>query len=151
MTHHIAQVNVGRILGPMDGEVMAEFQRALDPINLLAERTPGFVWRLQDGDDATSLRPFEDDTVLVNMSVWESVEALRDYTYQSGHTHYVKRRKEWFQNFGRPHYALWWVPAGHHPTPLEAGERLDALHADGPTSRAFTFTKLFDPPALEDV
>ena len=151
MTYHLAQVNVGRILGPMDGPVMAEFKRALDPINLLAERTPGFVWRLQDdAGDATALRPFEDDTVLVNMSVWESVEALRSYTYESGHAHYVKRRKEWFSAFGRPHYALWWVPAGHRPTALEADERLDLLHEHGPTARAFTFTHLFDPPAGDD-
>lgn len=144
---HLAQVNVARILGPMDGPIMAEFKRALDPINLLAERTPGFVWRLQDDSgDATDLRPFEDDTILINLSVWESVEALRGYTYHSGHAHYLKRRKEWFEHFDRPHYTLWWVPVGHEPTPQEAWERLDLLKTHGPTELAFLFTTLFDPP-----
>ena len=115
---HLAQVNVARAKGPMEGAVMAEFARALDPINLLAERTPGFVWRLQDADgDATALRVFDDGQILINLSVWRSVDALRAYTYQSGHAHYVKRRKEWFSAFGRPYYALWWVLEGTEPSP----------------------------------
>lgn len=148
---HLAQVNVARALGPMDGAVMAEFARALDPINLLAERSPGFLWRLQDDDgDATALRIFDDGQVLINLSVWRSVDTLRDYTYRSGHAHYVKRRKEWFSAFGRPHYALWWVPEGHRPTPEEARDRIDWIHERGPTADAFTFTTLFDPPRLGD-
>lgn len=144
---HLAQVNVARMLGPLDGPVMAEFARALDPMNLLAERSPGFVWRLQDeAGDATALRVFDDDQVIINLSVWESVETLKAYTYGSGHAHYVKRRKEWFSAFGRPHYVLWWVPDGHRPTPEEARDRLDRLHADGPTPDAFLFTHVFDPP-----
>lgn len=141
---YLAQVNVARALGPMDGAVMAEFVRALDPMNLLAERSPGFIWRLQDdGGNATALRVFDDGQILINLSVWRSVEALRDYTYQSGHAHYVKRRKEWFSAFGRPHYALWWVEEGHEPTPEEARQRLDLLHDAGPTAEAFTFTHVF--------
>ena len=148
---HLAQVNVARAKGPMDGAVMAEFARALDPINLLAERTPGFVWRLQDADgDATALRVFDDGQILINLSVWRSVDALRAYTYQSGHAHYVKRRKEWFSAFGRPHYALWWVAEGTEPSADDAKARLDHLHAHGPTAEAFTFTTLFDPPRLGD-
>lgn len=145
--HHLAQVNVARAKGPMDGAVMGEFARALDPINLLAERTPGFVWRLQDdAGDATALRVFDDGQILINLSVWRSVEALRDYTYHSGHAHYVKRRREWFSAFGRPHYALWWVREGHRPTPDEARQRLDRLHANGPGPDAFTFTDLYPAP-----
>ena len=143
---HLAQVNVARPLGPMDGTAMAEFARAIDPINLLAERTPGFVWRLQDDEgDATAIRVFDDGQVLINLSVWRSVEALRDYTYRSGHAHYVKRRKEWFSAFGRPHYALWWIEEGHEPSPEEARQRLEHLQAEGPSPHAFTFTHVFDP------
>ena len=105
---HLAQINVARPLGPLAGAKLAEFARALDPMNLLAEASPGFVWRFQDEDgEGTALRVFEDGQMLVNLSVWRSVDALRDYTYNSGHAHYVKRRKEWFSAFGRPHYALW--------------------------------------------
>ena len=143
---HLAQVNVARPLGPMDGSMMAEFARAIDPINLLAERSPGFVWRLQgDEGDATAIRVFDDGQILINLSVWRSVEALRDYTYRSGHAHYVKRRKEWFSAFGRPHYALWWIEEGHEPSPQEARERIEHLQDHGPGPEAFTFTHVFDP------
>ena len=144
---NLAQVNVARALGPMDGPVMAEFQRALDPINLLAERSPGFVWRLQeDAGDATALRVFDDGNVLINLSTWTDVESLKAYTYGSGHARYVKRRKEWFAAFGRPHYVLWWVREGHEPTPDEAKGRLDRLHAHGPQPDAFLFAHPFAPP-----
>lgn len=146
---HLAQVNVARPLGPMDGAVMAEFARAVEPMNLLAEASPGFVWRLQgDEGNALALRVFDDGQILINLSVWRSVEALRAYTYRSGHAHYVKRRKEWFSAFGRPHYALWWIEEGHAPTSDEAKRRLEQLQADGPTAEAFTFTHVFDPPGL---
>ncbi|WP_412068070.1 DUF3291 domain-containing protein [Rubrivirga sp. IMCC43871] len=144
---HLAQINVARPLGPLDGAKLAEFARALDPMNLLAERSPGFVWRFQDEDaEGTALRVFEDGQMLVNLSVWRSVDALRDYTYNTGHAHYVKRRKEWFSAFGRPHYALWWVEEGHRPSADEGRERLDHLHEAGPSPRAFTFTHLYPAP-----
>ncbi|WP_412062688.1 DUF3291 domain-containing protein [Rubrivirga sp. IMCC45206] len=144
---HLAQINVARPLGPLDGAKLAEFARALDPMNLLAERSPGFVWRFVDEDaEGTALRVFEDGQMLVNLSVWRSVDALRDYTYHSGHAHYVKRRKEWFSAFGRPHYALWWVEEGHQPSADEGRDRLDHLHEEGPSPHAFTFTNLFPAP-----
>ena len=144
----LAQVNVARALGPLDGALMAEFARALEPINLLAERSPGFVWRLEEAntDSAPDLRIYPDGEILINLSVWRSVEALRAFTYRSGHAHYVQRRKEWFSAFGRPHYALWWVEDGHRPSPDDARARLDHIHAEGPGPEAFTFTHLYDPP-----
>ncbi|PAP77495.1 DUF3291 domain-containing protein [Rubrivirga marina] len=147
---HLAQVNLARPLGPMDGTTMSEFARAIEPMNRLAEQSPGFVWRLQ-GDEVNRLvgRVFGDSHLLVNLSVWRSVDALRDYTYQSGHAQYVRRRKEWFSTFGRPHYALWWVDEGHRPSPREAKQRLESLQAHGPTPDAFTFTHVFDPSGLD--
>ena len=145
---HLAQVNLARALAPLDSVRLADFARALEPMNLLAERSPGFVWRMEGADEATApaLKVYPDGEVLINLSVWRSVETLRDYTYHSGHAHYVKRRKEWFSAFGRPHYALWWVEAGHRPTPEEARARLDRLHEAGPTAEAFTFTHVFPQP-----
>ena len=144
---HLAQVNVARALAPLDSPKLADFARALEPMNLLAERSPGFVWRLKDADmeSAPELRVYPDGEILINLSVWRSVDALRAYTYHSGHAHYVKRRKEWFSAFGRPHYALWWVEEGHRPGPEEARARLDRLHDDGPSPHAFTFTHVFPP------
>jgi hypothetical protein len=141
----LAQVNIGLAKGPMDSEVMAEFAAALEPINALADSSPGFVWRLQDDSgDATSIRAFDDERMLINMSVWESVDALAEFVYRSAHTQVMRGRKQWFETI-RLYMALWWVPAGHRPTPLEARERLEHLRLHGPTPYAFTFKRRFEP------
>ncbi|MEM9301510.1 MAG: DUF3291 domain-containing protein [Pseudomonadota bacterium] len=142
---HLAQLNVGITKGPMDSPIMAEFANNLDRINALAEASPGFVWRLQDEDgNATALRPFDDDT-LVNLSVWESADALKAYVYQSAHADIMKRRREWFIKMFKAHLVLWWVPAGHRPSTDEARDRLEHLHTHGPSPHAFTFAKIYEP------
>ena len=145
--HHIAQVNIALPLEPLDSPLLAEFVEQLEPINALAERSPGFAWRLQDEDgDATGIRAFDDDRLIINMSVWESIEALGEFVYRSGHVAVMRRRREWFERV-RMHMALWWVPAGHQPTVTEAEERLEHLRANGPTPFAFTFNARFAPGA----
>jgi hypothetical protein len=144
---HVAQINIARMKAPLDDPIMQAFVTGLDPINALADAAPGFVWRLQDeSGDATSLRPFPDDYLIVNMSVWESVESLRLFTYKTAHVEYVRQRKVWFETLDQPIYALWWLPAGKIPTVAEAKIRLDHLiqHGDSPT--AFTFGRPFPPP-----
>jgi hypothetical protein len=139
---HLAQVNVGRIVGPLDGPELADFVAQLPEINALADKAPGFVWRLVDdgGEDSTSLRPDDNDgRLLINCSTWESVEALSDFAYHTDHLRVLSRRREWFQRLEGPHQALWWVPAGHRPTPAEAMERLATLREQGPGPLAFTF------------
>jgi hypothetical protein len=119
---------------------------ALDEINALAAASPGFVWRFQTEDgNATAVRPFDDDSILINMSVWESVEALADYVYRSDHTSYLTRRREWFERSNDVYVVLWWVPAGHRPTVGEAIERLEHLREHGPSVEAFTFRRVFTP------
>ena len=146
--HHIAQINVARVRAPIDSPELAEFVAALEPVNALADGTPGFVWRLQTEDgDATAIRPFDDDTILVNMSVWESVEALDAFVYRSDHRAYLRRRREWFERVEGPVVALWWVEAGDIPTVAEAKERLEVLDNRGPTPEAFTFRSRFPAPA----
>jgi hypothetical protein len=143
-TYHLAQLNIGRIRGPIDGPIMADFVAWLPEINAVADNTPGFVWRLQtDEGDATAIRPFADEYMLVNMSVWDSVESLYQYTYQSQHKEVFSRRKEWFETLLTPYVVLWWIPAGHTPTVEEAKLRLDYLQQHGPTPHAFTFKKRF--------
>ena len=145
-THHLAQINIGRMRAPLDTPVMADFVAQLDEINALAEASPGFVWRLKgEGNDATSLRPFDDDFIIVNMSVWESLDDLRAYVYKSAHTAVMRRRREWFEQFESAYVVLWWVEAGHIPTVGEAKERLQHLDAHGPTAEAFTFKQPFAP------
>ena len=141
---HIAQINIARMHAPLDDPLMADFVAQLDSINALAERSPGFVWRLQDeAGDATSIRVYDDDRILVNMSVWETREDLRDYVYRSSHLDVLRDRKRWFEPPDGPYLALWWIPAGHVPTPEEGKQRLDHLCRHGPTPEAFTFKYLF--------
>ena len=145
---HLAQVNIARMKGAFEDDVMAGFRARLDEINALADRSPGFVWRLQtDEGNATYLRPFDDDRILVNMSVWESVEHLKDYAYRTAHAEVLRQRQEWFERLDRPVVALWWVPAGHRPSMDEARKRLARLEAEGPTPFAFTFRQPFAPDA----
>jgi hypothetical protein len=147
MTAQLAQLNVGVPVGPRADPRMADFYADLDRINAVADEWPGFVWRLVDdaGADATSLRPFGGD-LMVNMSVWVSLEALREYTFRSGHLDVLRRRREWFVPLGAPHMVLWWVPAAHRPTLAEARERLDLLRDSGPSAKAFTFRDVYPAP-----
>jgi hypothetical protein len=151
MEWHLAELNVARLRAPIDDPLIAEFKSALDAINALADRSPGFVWRLQTAEgNATALHPIDDDELIaINMSVWESIEALADYAYRSDHTAFLRRRREWFERYGKAYLVLWWVPAGHLPSIEEALGRLDRLEADGPTGAAFTFTKRFAPTGVE--
>jgi hypothetical protein len=147
----LAQLNVGRIVGVhMQDPVMQTFVDLLDHINALAEGSPGFVWRLKDeNNNATSLNPFGDDRVIVNMSVWESLEALEKFVYKSQHFEVLKRRKEWFEKFGKPFMVLWYVPAGHRPSVEEAIQKLTQLQESGPSPAAFTFRERFSPETLK--
>ena len=145
--YHLAQLNIGRALAPVDSPVMADFMSALDPINALAEAAPGFVWRFQTNEgNATALRPYDDDRVMVNFSVWESPESLHEFVYKTLHAKFMARRREWFERMTDPFTVLWWVPAGHRPTVIEAIDRLEKLRANGETAEAFTFKRLFPAP-----
>lgn len=149
---HLAQVNIGRMQGPLESPVMAGFVARLDEINALADRSPGFVWRLQtEAGNATYLRPYEDERILFNLSVWQSVEALRDYVYRSAHAELLRGRQQWFTRLDGAYLALWWVPAGHVPSIDEAKARLAHLDAHGPTPFAFTLKVAFPPGEAEDV
>ncbi|HEX3899154.1 MAG TPA: DUF3291 domain-containing protein [Mycobacteriales bacterium] len=143
---HLAQLNVGVVLAPVDDELMSGFVEGLDPINAIADSAPGFVWRLQDDSGAaTSFRITDDDRLLVNMSTWASAEALHDFVFRTEHTDYLRRRREWFEVPTQPTTVLWWVPAGHQPSLDEAADRLATLRANGPTPEAFTLRDQFPP------
>ena len=143
---HIAQVNIARMKAPLDSPVMASFVARLAEINALADRSPGFVWRLQtDEGDATYLRPYDDDRILFNLSVWEDVDALKQYVYRTAHAELLRDRRSWFEHFDGAYVALWWVDAGHIPSIEEAKERLAHLEANGPTDFAFTFKTVGAP------
>lgn len=145
---HLAQVNIALPQAPLDSEQLRTFAELLDPINELAESSPGFVWRLKSDDgDATAFRGFGDDRLIINLSVWESVEALGDFVYHSHHAAVMRRRREWFEQLREAYTALWWVPAGWQPGIAEAEERVACLRTAGPTPYAFTFKQPFGPDA----
>jgi Domain of unknown function (DUF3291) len=151
VSYLLAQVNIARMREPLDSPLLAGFVAALDPVNALADAAPGFVWRLQTEDgNATAVRAFDWDRagsagVLINMSVWESVETLKHYVYRTAHAEYLRHREEWFEKFKSTHLALWWVPGGHLPGIDEARKRIAHLDAHGPTQFAFTFKNVFPP------
>ena len=145
--HHLAQLNIGKVLAPVEDPVMADFMDQLDEINAIADTSPGFVWRLQTEEgNATSIHAFDDPMLLVNMSVWEDVESLYEFAYRTDHLGVVRDRLRWFHKHDGTYQVLWWVPAGHIPSLDEAKEKLEALATDGPTPAAFTFAKRFSPP-----
>jgi hypothetical protein len=144
--YHIAQVNIGRVKAPVEHPSMAGFTTRLEELNALADDSPGFVWRLQtSAGNATYFRPYDDDNILMNMSVWESIESLRQYVYQTVHAELLRHRHEWFDKFVGTYTALWWVPAGHRPSIDEAKKRLAYLEEYGPSEFAFTFKTTFPP------
>ena len=150
-TYQLAQLNVALMRAPLDDPVMSGFVDQLEYINSVADRTEGFVWRLQTEDgDATAIRAFDEERILVNMSVWESLESLHDYVYRSDHLAPLRDRKEWFERFEGPPLVLWWIPAGHVPTVDEGKERLEHLGRHGPTPQAFTFKTWFPPPGASE-
>ena len=143
---HLAQLNVGRLRAPIDDPLIDDFRNNLEPVNALAEASPGYVWRLQDeSGDATSIKAFDDDLEILNLTVWESIDALADFAYRSGHVELLRRRREWFEAPTQPIMCLWWIPEGTVPTVEEAVERLAHLREHGPTPRAFTFRHRFEP------
>jgi hypothetical protein len=146
MHFNIAQVNIGRIRAELNDPIMAGFVNRLDEINALADASPGFVWRLIVNDgNATYLRPFGDPRMLLNMSVWRTVEELRTFVFQTVHKELLRQRHAWFEKLTEVYTALWWVPTGHIPSVDEAKRRLAHLEANGPTQFAFTFQSVFQP------
>ncbi len=142
---YLAQFNIAEAIAAMDSPIMADFINNTDRINALAEKHPGFVWRLKGeySDDSYSIKAFDNDFMLVNMSIWKDRESLFDYVYNSGHIEIFKRRKEWFEKMPKMHMVLWYVAEGHIPSVEEGIERLEYLREHGESSRAFSFKSSF--------
>jgi hypothetical protein len=146
--YHLAQINIAKAVADLDSPLMAGFMSRLNEINTLAERAKGFVWRLQsDAGDATSIRVFDDPKMLINMSVWETPEDLREFVYRSVHIELLRDREAWFSRLSEQHQAAWWVPAGYRPSAEEGRDRLLRLREQGPSATAFTLAKPFPKPS----
>lgn len=147
--YHIAEINIAKMKGVNIGDaIMKEFVENLDTVNQIAEKSEGFIWRLKDeNNNATSLNPYNDVQIIINVSVWESIETLENFMYRTFHSDFLKRRKEWFNAFGTAHTAMWWIPEGHIPTLQEAVEKLDYLQKNGASINSFDFKNKFPPPS----
>jgi hypothetical protein len=147
-TWHLAQYNVAWLLAPLDDPKLDDFRADLDRINGIGDRSPGFVWRHKAADgNSTSVRVRNDPRILINFTVWESVDALFEYTFRSNHAVVYRRRTEWFAHLEEPWAVLWWIPAGHEPTVEEGEERLRYLTKHGASEHAFSFKQRFEPPS----
>jgi uncharacterized protein DUF3291 len=144
---HLAQVNISRLLAPIDSDLLADFVAALEPVNAAADSAPGFVWRLQTEDgDATAIRVFDDLELIVNLTVWTDLRSLGDFVFGMDHAAIMRGRRKWFARPTQAMTALWWQPAGTVPTTADAEHRLELLRRLGPTPDAFTLRTPFPPP-----
>ena len=147
MNWHLAQVNIATAKYSYDDPRFAGFVDNLDRINALADDAPGFVWRYVAEDETVAgTDVFKDESMLFNMSVWESRDALMDYVYKSDHVHILRKRAEWFAQQQGPILVLWWQPADEFPIVNEAKRRLELLAQHGPAQEAFTFRRFFEAP-----
>ncbi|WP_036196125.1 DUF3291 domain-containing protein [Maribacter antarcticus] len=147
--YQIAEINIARMKGVnIDDPIMKEFVDNLDRVNDLAENTKGFVWRLKDeNNDATNFNPYNDEQVIINVSLWETIESLEMFVYKTFHTDFLKKRKEWFHSYGKVYTAMWWIPKGEFPTIQEAVKKLDYLQKNGSSQVAFNFRNKFSKPS----
>jgi len=148
---HLAELNVALLRQPLDHPDTAEFVDALDAVNALADSSPGFVWRLVDesGQSSSYVRAADDPLLIVNLSVWETPQQLHDFVFQTAHTPFLRRRREWFERMAEAFLVCWWVPVGHRPSVDEALDRLDRLRRHGVGDDAFTLRQTRPVPGAD--
>lgn len=140
----LAQLNIALAKYSLDAPEIKDFVDNLDLVNSIAEQSDGFVWRLKDeSGDATSIKLFDDPNMIVNMSVWDNVDALKNFMFRTHHRDFMRRKSEWFHRLVEDTYVLWWIEDNHIPTAEEALARLQYLRENGDTPYAFTFKANF--------
>lgn len=147
MEYHLAQANIAKFRAKLDDPIMKEFVDFLEPVNRFAEESKGFVWRLKDdhGRSASYIEsPFKDEMMAVNISVWENVDAFKDFVYGSVHSYFLRNKKKWFDLKGTSQFVLWWMPKGTVPNLEMAKEKLELLDEIGPSPQAFTMREFYD-------
>ncbi len=148
---HLAQLNIAKAKYSLESPEIKEFVDNLVPVNNTAESSNGFIWRLKDeSGDATNIQAFSDPNIIVNMSVWDSVDALKNFMFRTHHRDFLRRKTEWFDNIAEDSYVLWWVPVGHIPSMEEAVEKLVILRENGDTPAAFTFKSNFSAKEYQE-
>ncbi|MEW7277378.1 DUF3291 domain-containing protein [Aquimarina sp. 2201CG1-2-11] len=152
-TYHLAQFNIIKLKDKLDSPMIKEFKSFLAPVNLLAEESPGFIWRLKDtdGQSATNIEtPYKDDLIFINLSVWDNLQNLESYIYHTVHSYFLKNRNKWGVNMKENQSVLWWIPKGEKPTAFQGKERLDLLNKIGPSANAFSFREKYDHKGFKE-
>lgn len=147
-SYNLAQFNIIKLKDHLDSPIIKEFKDFLAPVNQFAEESPGFVWRLkgENGTSATDIEtPYDDKLIFVNLSVWNTYEELKAYSYQTVHNYFLKSKKKWANKMDGHQAVLWWIPAKDTPTVIEAKEKLDLLNQLGSSAKAFSMTQLYSP------
>ncbi len=146
--HHLAELNIGRLIAPTDDPRVVEFMENLDRINGLGKRMPGFVWMMEGsgepGTGNTEHKINDDPQAITNLTVWEDAPSLEKFVWGTVHKQFYERRAEWFELMDKMHFVMWWVPAGHRPDLNEALARLEYLQENGDSDHAFGWTYLKD-------
>lgn len=149
--YHLAQINGGRLHAPIDDPRIAESAHALGAINAIPDESPGFAWRLQtDKGNTIGIQPTDDPLFLINMSTWETADALFQYVYRSDHVDFMRKRSDWFRGLAEPYMSLWWVRAGEVPTPQESLSCLNRFRRADPSEHPFSFRNQHPPPGREE-
>ena len=144
---HLAQANVARFRAPLDSPIMKEFTDFLEPVNKLAEESPGFVWRLTDSEGRSASyieSPFKDELTAINISIWENYESLSQFVYTTVHSYFLRNKKKWFDLSGHSQFIMWWIPKGELPTLEMVKQKLEYQEKHGDTPQAFSIKQLFD-------
>ncbi|MFY0650949.1 MAG: DUF3291 domain-containing protein [Cyclobacteriaceae bacterium] len=142
---HLAQLNIAKLLKPIDHPQIAEFVDNIERINAIAEQSDGFVWRMKDEcENALAIKAFDDPMLIINMSVWETAEDLKNYVYNSDHLEIMKKRRNWFEKPSRPPMVLWWINAGEIPSIQDGKKRLELLRTTGESDEALTFKSIIN-------
>ncbi|MEM9549880.1 MAG: DUF3291 domain-containing protein [Pseudomonadota bacterium] len=152
--HHLAELNIGRLVAPVDDRRVAEFMASLDYVNGVGKRMPGFVWMMEGsgrpGSGNTENCVGGDPRLVPNLTLWEDAASLETYVWGTIHKQFYDRRREWFEVLGDMHFVMWWVPVGHRPTLDEALERLDHLRTHGDSDHAFGWSYLKEAQLWRD-
>jgi hypothetical protein len=124
------------------------FYRRMPAVFKLAEGTPGFLDRREDGDFAFGpprfYRKGEHVRAPQTLSLWRDVPSLRVFVKNPAHAEVLAEASEWLINPEWPSYVAWWVDDHHVPSWQEAWEKLALLHDNGPTAEAFNIDLAFD-------
>ncbi len=147
MQYHLAQANISKFNAPLEAASMKEFVDFLEPVNRFAEESPGFVWRLKDGQGRSASyieTPFKEELLAINISVWEDIPSFKDFVYGTVHSYFLRNKKKWFDLKGPSAFVMWWIPQGELPTLAMAKDKIDLLEKQGETPEAFSMKSLYN-------